>query len=278
MAFGANEKRVVLITGVSSGIGEAAAIALSARGNLVIGTTKEFDRTTHLSQYGIQQVEMDLRDAQSVSRAIELMLQVGVPDVIIHNAGFGCYGMAEDLPRRAMEEQFAANVFGAQQINHALVPAMRARGSGRIVFVSSVLGVVAMKGRGLYVASKYALEGLADTMRLELWGSGVDVVIIEPGPIATHFRQSALEALQRFVDPSQGGDKVFYERFVAGLAAERSSNRFALPATACLPSLFAAIEAPRPKARYAVTVPARLFPLLKRVLPTRLLDFVLRRG
>lgn len=270
--------QLVFISGVSSGIGEAVAVALASRGDRVVGSVKEIGMAQHLHRHGIELIELDLREPDSVDAALERLLKVGLPDVVIHNAGFGCYGMVEDLPRMAIEEQFAANVFGAQQINHALIPAMRTRGSGRIVLVSSVLGVVAMRGRGLYVASKYALEGLADTMRLELFGSGVEVVVVEPGPIETHFRASALAALRRFVAPGRAADERFYERFVAGLGAERSSNRFALSAEACVPAVIKAVDTPRPRARYCVTIPAKVFPILRRILPTRALDWVLRRG
>lgn len=271
--------KTVLVTGASSGIGRHTALELARRGYRVIATARKAADIQSLMRRGVLDVlQLDLGQAQSVDQAISQIMAHGIPHAVIHNAGFGLYGAVEDLSRHAIEEQFAANLFGSHQINHALLPRMRERGSGRIVFVSSVLGVVAMRGRGLYVASKFAMEGLADTLRLELHGSGVHVCLIEPGPIETRFRANACAALARHVDVAASAHGEFYRRFVAGLAAPRSANRFALPDDACFGVILKALETGRPAARYRVTTPAKVFPFLKRVLPTAVLDWVLRKG
>jgi NAD(P)-dependent dehydrogenase (short-subunit alcohol dehydrogenase family) len=271
--------KLVLVTGASSGIGRHAALQLACCGYRVIATARKASDLQALQGRGLLDVlQLDLGRAQSVEQAIAQVMAHGVPEAVLHNAGFGLYGAVEDLSRHAMEEQFAANLFGAHQINHALLPRMRGRGSGRIVFVSSVLGVVAMRGRGLYVASKFAMEGLADTLRLELHGSGIHVCLIEPGPIETRFRANAYEALARHVDVASSAHAEFYRKFVAGLMAPRSANRFALPDDACFGAIIKALEARRPAARYRVTTPAKVFPFLKRILPTAVLDRVLRKG
>lgn len=270
---------IVLVTGASSGIGRHAALGLSRRGYRVIAAVRnEVDIHALQSEGLLDVLQLDLRVAESVDQAISQIMAHGTPYALIHNAGFGLYGAVEDLSREAMEEQFAANLFGAHQLNHALLPRMRDRGSGRIVFVSSVLGVVAMRGRGLYVASKFAMEGLADTLRLELNGSGIHVSLIEPGPIETRFRANAHAALMRHVDVPSSAHREFYQTFIAGLAAPRSANRFVLADDACFGSVLQSLEAARPAARYRVTAPAKVFPFLKRILPTAVLDWVLRKG
>lgn len=272
------ERKRILITGCSTGIGRMAAVAFARRGYSVIAGVRHSAMLERFPVEGIRTLELDLSALASVESAVDALAKEGLPDFVIHNAGVGVYGALEDLPRAAMEEQFHANVFGVHQLNQRLLPEMRSRGYGRIVIVTSVLGVVAMRGRGAYVASKFALEGLADTLRLELMGSGVDVSLVEPGPIETHFRANALRALHRYVDPDVSPHRAFYVRFIDGLSAARSTNRFARAPEACLPALFDAIESKAPKARYTVTTPARVFPILKRLLPARWLDRILVKG
>lgn len=271
-------ERKVLITGCSTGIGRAAAIEFAKRGYQVIATVRSAAGLEPFPVDGVRLMELDLAcSAQVEARMLELAAE-GLPQYVIHNAGFGMYGALEDLPRAALEEQFAANVLGAHQITRWVLPFMRKCGHGRIVFVSSILGVVAMRGRGAYVASKFAIEGMADTLRLELAGSGIDVSLIEPGPIETSFRANAHKALLRNVETESSVHREFYRAFVRALAAPRSQNRFAQPAQACVPALIHALESRTPKARYRITAPTRLFSVLKRIIPTRSLDRILIRG
>ncbi len=272
--------KVVLITGCSSGIGLAAARELRSRGHRVFATARKPADVARLQEEGFDALRLDLSASASVEEAVTCALQqtCGGIDAVIHNAGFGLYGALEDLSRQAIEEQFHANVFGVHQINAMLIPGMRKRGDGRIVIVSSVLGIVAMRFRGLYVASKYALEGMADTLRLELAGSGIHVCLVEPGPIETSFRHNAHEAFLRHIEPQASAHRDAYAPFLAGLAKEHSSNRFVLPAEACLPALISAVESASPRCRYRVTLPTRVFAVLKRLLPANLLDRLLIRG
>lgn len=272
--------KAVLISGCSSGIGLAAARELRRRGHRVFATARRPEDVTRLQGEGFDAVPLDLALPASVEAAVEHVLRqaAGGIEAVIHNAGFGLYGALEDLSRQAIEEQFGANVFGVHQINAMLIPGMRMRGEGRIVIVSSVLGIVAMRFRGLYVASKYALEGMADTLRLELAGSGIRVCLVEPGPIETAFRHNAREAFLRHIAPQASIHRDAYAPFLAGLAKEHSSNRFVLPAEACLPALISAIESASPRRRYRITLPTRVFALLKRLLPASVLDRLLIRG
>lgn len=250
----------VLITGCSSGIGLAAATEFKRRGYRVFASARKPADVQRLAELGFEALQMDLADPAAVEQAVSRMLERsgGHIAAVIHNAGFGLYGALEDLSRAAMEEQFQSNVFGVHQINRLLIPVMRAQGGGRIVIVTSVLGFVAARFRGLYVASKFALEGLADTLRLELAGSGIRVALVEPGPIETAFRSHAHAALLRHVDPEASVHRVAYRRFIAGLAAAKSTNRHVLPPEACLPALLDAVEAASPRLRYRITRPTQL--------------------
>lgn len=274
------EQRTILITGCSSGIGLTAAQALHARGYRVFATARDDLALATLKQMGVLPVCMDMRDSDSIRRAIEFVSREtgGTLFAIFHNAGYGQSGALEDLPREALREQFESNVFGVCELNSLVIPMMRKAGCGRIIINTSVLGYVALKFRGAYTASKFALEGIADTLRLELDGTGIHVSLIEPGPIQSNFRKHSLKAFQRFVDVGSSPHANAYQPFLEKLATEGPVTRWTLPAQACVPPLLSALESRVPKARYRVTFPAKLFAVLKRLLPSHRLDRVLLRG
>ncbi len=200
-------------------------------------------------------------------------------DALVNNGAFAIPGAVEDLPRAAFREIFETNLFGQIDLTNRLLPAMRAAGRGRIVMISSVLGLVAAPWRGAYVASKFALEGVTDTMRLELAGSGVHVALVEPGPIRTLFRRNSVQHFERHVDWKASPHRAAYE---SGLlqrlyAPESVKDRFELPPSAVTRLLTQALESPRPRPRYFVTTPTHVAGLLRRLLPTRALDAVVRR-
>lgn len=269
--------RSILVTGCSSGIGETCALGLHARGWRVFTTARQPDDLRRLEEAGLEAVHLDYREPRSIAAAVDQIAdRLGaVPDALFNNGAYGQPGAVEDLPRDVLRAQFETNLFGWHELTCRLLPGMRARGSGRIVQCSSVLGLVAMKWRGAYNASKFALEGLTDTLRLELRGSGIHVSLIEPGPIASRFTEHALKAMRDNIDMENSPHAEAYRRHLARLEGGGTSSPFKLPPDAVLKRLVHALEAPRPKPRYYVTVPTYLMASLRRILPYRALDRVL---
>jgi NAD(P)-dependent dehydrogenase (short-subunit alcohol dehydrogenase family) len=199
-------------------------------------------------------------------------------DGLVHNGAYAQPGALEDLDTDLLRAQFEANLFGWHDLTRRVIPAMRAAGHGRIVFLSSVLGFVASRFRGAYVASKFAVEGYADTLRLELAGSGIDVVLIEPGPITSRFRETAARHAEAGIDVAGSVHRAAYERDLEGRSGGRGEERFRLGPDAVLRVLVPALESRRPRARYRVTTPTKAAAILKRILPTRAMDRILAAG
>jgi NAD(P)-dependent dehydrogenase (short-subunit alcohol dehydrogenase family) len=269
-------ERTVVVTGCSSGIGEHCAAGLSRRGYRVIATARKDADVVRLAATGLEAVRLDYADAESVEAcAGEIAARTGGKLFgLFNNGAYGQLGAVEDLTRGALTAQFEANVFGWHDLTRRLLPLMRANGEGRIVQCSSVLGFVGMKWRGAYVASKFALEGLSDAMRLELAPHNIKVVLIEPGPIASRFTQNALAVFEATVDETASHYAADYTHQRARLG-RGGSTRFKLGPEAVLDSLVRAFEAPRPKVRYRVTVPTLAMAALKRLLPNRAMDRLL---
>jgi len=270
--------RAVLITGCSSGIGRVAADTLRERGYRVFATARRAADVERLSADGQESLQLDLTDARSIDDALDEVFArtTGRLYGLFNNGGFGQPGAVEDLSVEALRAQFETNVFGCHAVIRRVLPAMRAAGEGRIVQNSSVLGLVALRYRGAYVASKFAIEALSDAMRLELRGSGVRISLIEPGPITSRFRANAHEAFKRNIDVESSPHRDVY-RAVMGRLASDDEGPFTLPESAVVAKLLHALESPRPKPRYYVTVPTYALALLKRVLPGRWLDAALSR-
>jgi NAD(P)-dependent dehydrogenase (short-subunit alcohol dehydrogenase family) len=271
--------RAVLVTGCSSGIGRCVAHGLQQRAYRVFATARDAKDVASLRRDGLESLRLDLTDSASIEDAVGEILERtdGRLYGLFNNAGYGQPGAVEDLPRQALREQFEVNVFGTHELTRRLIPVMLARGEGRIIQNSSVLGVVAMPFRGAYNASKFALEGLSDTLRLELKGSGVHVVIIEPGPVLSRFRVNALAAFRRHVDAGASRHAGTYAHLEDRLARTGAVVPFTLPPEAVLAKVIRALEARRPRPRYPVTVPAIAFAWLRRLLPVRWLDALLSR-
>ena len=271
--------RSVLITGCSSGIGRVAADTLRERGYRTFATARRAEDVERLAADGHESLRLDLTDARSIDAALDEVLDrtSGRLYGLFNNGGFGQPGAVEDLRVEVLRAQFETNVFGWHAVARRVLPGMRAAGEGRIVQNSSVLGLVTLRYRGAYNASKFAIEALTDTMRLELRGSGVYVSLIEPGPILSRFRANAFEAFKRNIDVESSPHRDVYRAVVQRLADEDKEAPFTLPESAVVAKLLHALESPRPKARYHVTVPAHALAFLKRVLPTRWLDTVLHR-
>ncbi|KMJ50288.1 oxidoreductase [Vogesella sp. EB] len=270
----------ILITGCSSGIGLVVAQGLAAKGWRVFASARKAEDVSRLQQLGLEALPLDVDDSTSIHAAVAEVLRRtgGTLDALFNNAGYGQPGAAEDVPRHAMRAQFETNLFGAWELMNAVLPVMRRQGHGRVLFNSSVLGFAAMKYRGAYNASKYAMEGLCDTLRLELAGSGIHVCLIEPGPIESRFRSNALARFLANIDIAHSAHRASYEKQLLRLKKEGHAAPFTLPATAVLAKVERALLAARPAARYRVTFPTHLFWWLKRLLPTRWLDAVLGRA
>jgi NAD(P)-dependent dehydrogenase (short-subunit alcohol dehydrogenase family) len=272
--------RAILVTGCSSGIGRCVAEGLRGRGYRVFATARDPADVAALSDAGFEALRLDLVDSGSIEEATDEVLKRTGGRVygLFNNAGFGQPGAVEDVPRAALREQFEVNVFGTHELTRRVLPAMLARGKGRIIQNSSVLGLVAMPFRGAYNASKFALEGLSDTLRMELAGTGVHVVLIEPGPVLSRFRANALLAFRRHVDAAGSRHADTYARLEARLTSEGAIVPFTLPPEAVLDRVIRALESRRPRARYPVTVPAVALSWLRRVLPVRWLDVLVARN
>lgn len=271
--------RNVLITGCSSGIGYCVAKGLRERGYQVFASARKPEDVERLEGEGFKTLQLDLADPESVQDAVyELMLRTNSElYAVFHNGAYGQAGALEDLSREALEKQFATNVFGWHQLTTMLMPILRQRNEGRIIYNSSLLGFVALPFRGAYNASKYAIEGMADTLRLELADTDIKVCLIEPGPIESRFRANALQAMKEQVRFDQSVHRLKYEGAIRRLEKQGPAAPFTLPPEAVLAKVIDALENPNPKARYPVTVPSHLFWTLRRILPTRWLDKILLR-
>ena len=269
----------ILITGCSSGIGLCVAEGLKARGYRVFATARREEDVTVLRAQGFEALPLDLRDSASIRQAVTSVLQHtgGTLDALFNNGAYGQPGAVEDLSRAVLREQFETNLFGTHELTCTVLPVMRKQGHGRIIQNSSVLGLISLPFRGAYNSSKYALEGLSDTLRLELHGSGIHISLIEPGPITSRFRANAFTKYQQHIDSQHSVFHATYRRMERRLTKEGPAAPFTLPPEAVLAKVIHALESPRPKARYYVTFPTHLFATLRRLLPSHGLDWVLRR-
>lgn len=269
--------RNVLITGCSSGIGYCVAKGLRERGYQVFASARKPEDVERLEGEGFKTLQLDLADPESVQDAVyELMLRTNSElYAVFHNGAYGQAGALEDLSREALEKQFATNVFGWHQLTNMLLPILRQRNEGRIIYNSSLLGYVALPFRGAYNASKYAIEGIADTLRLELADTDIKVCLIEPGPIDSRFRANALRSLKEHISIDQSVHRLKYQGAIKRLEKEGPVVPFTLPPEAVLAKVIDALESEHPKARYPVTVPAHFLWTLRRILPTTWLDKLL---
>ena len=273
--------RSILITGCSSGIGLDAARTLRARGWRVFATCRQEVDCDRLRGEGLESFRLDYADEASIADAVtEVVARTGgTLDALYNNGAFACPGAVEDLPRGAVRPIFETNLFGSHDLTRRLIPLMRAQGHGRIINCSSVLGLVGMTWRGAYVATKFAMEGLTDVMRIEMRGTGIDIILIEPGPITTRIRENAIPHFEKWVDWQASARSDQYKTLRGRLyGVKAKKDAFELGPEAVTAELVHALEAKRPKARYYVTTPTYLMGALRRVLPTRALDWLIARG
>ena len=272
-------QKSVLITGCSSGIGRCLALGLHARGYRVFASVRQEKDVAALRAAGLESLVLDLRSPDSIRAAVDEVLARcgGQLYALINNGAYGQPGAVEDLTREALRLQFETNLFGTQELTNRVLPVMRARNEGRIVQISSLLGIVCMGYRGAYTASKFALEALSDTMRLELRGTNIYISLVEPGPITSRFRDNAYQAYKAHIDKSNSAHRDYYERVERRLGGTKPLP-FTLPPEAVLEKVIHALEARQPKLRYPVTFPSHLFTWLRRFLPGRTLDRIMVRA
>lgn len=268
----------VLVTGCSSGIGLATAELLRSKGWEVFPTARKPEDLESLRQAGFDAVELDVTSSELVSAAVETVLGAtgGKLGAVVNNAGFGMPGAIEDLTRDAMRYQFEVNLFGLQELTNRLIPVFREQGYGRIVNVSSVVGRLSLPFMGIYSASKFALEAISDSLRVELSLDDISVSLIEPGPIKTRFSTNCAGQGEEKLDTASSKfgsayTKYFEKRRDGGM----SEDRFRLPPEAVAKKIFHALDSPHPKIRYCVTIPAYLGSWTARFIPSGLIDRVM---
>ncbi len=272
--------RTILITGCSSGIGADAAHALRARGWRVFASCRRQADCDRLAAAGFESPRLDYEDEASVEAALADVLAAtgGTLDALFNNGAYAIPGFVEDLPTAALRHIFEANLIGWHALTRGVLPVMRRQGHGRIVQCSSVLGFVAAPYRGAYVATKFALEGLTDCLRLECRDLPIRVSLIEPGPIATRFNENAIAQYRRHIDRDASPRAAELAAIEARYASGKTRSRFELPPAAVTRVLVHALESPRPRARYRVTTPTHVAEVLRRLAPRALLDRILARN
>lgn len=267
----------ILITGCSSGIGYHTAHTLKDLGYKVIATCRNLEDVKRLQSENFTSFQLDLACSDSIEEALAKIIDDtnGKIDALFNNGAFGLPGAVEDLSRKAMEFQFQTNVFGTQELTNKVVKLMRQQGHGKIIYNSSILGFAAMQYRGAYNASKFAIEGFADTLRLELKKESIQVSLIQPGPIASDFRKNAFAQFKHWITLEGSAHEANYRGMVQRLETIGPSAPFTLGPEAVSKCVIHALQNKRAKIRYRVTVPTIVFAYLKRLLPTRWLDVIL---
>jgi NAD(P)-dependent dehydrogenase (short-subunit alcohol dehydrogenase family) len=273
--------KTVLMTGCSSGIGYDAAHGMAARGWRVFATCRKEEDCARLRDEGLESFPLDYEDEASLREAVAETLRRtgGTLDALYNNGAYAIPGAVEDLPRDALRAIYEANLFGYHDLTRMIIPVMRAQGHGRIVNCSSVLGFTPMKWRGAYVSTKFALEGLTQTLRLEMQDTPIHVSLIQPGPITSDIRQNSIPHFETWID-WRGSARVdqYENKLITRLYESRGPDRFELPADAVTIKLAHALEAKTPRYNYYVTRPTYMMAALKRLLPARLFEWVVAKG
>ena len=273
------KQRNIIITGCSSGIGRCVAEGLREKGYRVFATARKKVDVDILIVEGFESVQLDLANSASIRSAFKTILEKTDGEIyaLFNNGAYGQPGAVEDLTRDVLRQQFEVNLFGTHELTNLVLTVMRQQGHGRIIQNSSVLGFVALQFRGAYNATKYAMEGLTDTLRLELMGTNIHISLIEPGPIDSLFRKNALTAFEENISVENSPFENAYKKLAERLRAEGHVVPFTLGPEAVLDKVVHALESKKPKARYYVTFPTYLFGILKRILSVRMMDGVLKK-
>lgn len=269
----------VLITGCSSGLGYDAAHGLKARGWRVFASCRKQEDCDRLIGEGFESPLIDYADPDTIYNGLAEVLEAtgGTLDALYNNGAFAVPGAVEDLPRGALRSIYETNVFGVHDLTQAVIPVMRKQGHGRIINCSSVLGIVGMRWRGAYVSTKFALEGLTDVLRVEMADTPIKIILLEPGPITSKIRENSIPHFEKWVDHENSARRAQYAQLRDRLYTSTGPDQFELPASATTKKIIHALESKRPRPRYYVTFPTYLMGTLRRLLPTRALDWVIGR-
>ncbi len=272
-------QKSILITGCSSGIGYDAALGLRAEGWRVFASCRKAEDCERLKAEGFDSPLIDYENSDTIHSGVAEVLAAtgGTLDAVFNNGAYACPGAVEDLPRGALQAIFETNLFGVHELTTAVIPAMRKQGHGRIVNCSSILGFIGLKFRGAYVSTKYAMEGLTDVMRVEMEGTGIHCILIEPGPITSKIRENSIPHFEKWIDVASSPRQRQYDTLRERLYEDHGRDRFELPADAVTKKLIHAVTSPRPKPRYYITTPTHLMGFLRRILTTRALDRVIHK-
>jgi len=291
-------QKSILITGCSTGIGYTCALGMKERGWRVFATARNEADIARLNALGLETLYLDYAEPKSIENCARQVLERcdGQLDVLFNNGAFGQGGAVEDLTPAVLRHQMETNVIGWHDLTCRIIPSMRQRGFGRIVQCSSILGLIALKWRGAYNASKFAIEALSDTMRLELHGTGVFVSQIEPGPIRSKFQHHAIVNFKKTIDAENSPHKLEYQRQIEGKSGTSLNGwepetpqearartgkgwmpKYRLGPDAVLDKLIHAAESNRPKPRYYVTLPTHMGAFARRILAGRWFDAFCRK-
>ena len=274
-------QKSILITGCSSGIGLDCAKTLHAHGWVVFASCRQQKDCDRLKMMGIEAPRLDHADPVSITETIQYILTKtnGKLDAVFNNGAFAVPGAVEDLPTDALRSIYETNLFGYHEVIRQVIPIMRAQGKGKILNCSSVLGFVAIPWRGAYNSTKFALEGLTDTLRIEMRNTNINVILIEPGPIGTKIRENSIPHFERWVDWENSPRKKQYEtNLIKRLYQPKNKpDAFELPVSAVTKVVMKALESHHPKPRYYVTIPTHFMGFLRRILSTRSLDWFISR-
>ncbi len=274
--MGKNSKTNIVITGCSTGIGLETAKYLQSKGIKVYATVKNSNDIATLREMGLENVmKLDVRESTEISAVIEEVLrQDSKIDIWFNNAGYGQAGALEDISTNVLREQFETNVFGLHECTRQIIPIMREQGYGKIIQHSSVLGLVSLFGRGAYNASKYAIEGLTDTLRLELKDRDIYAVLLNTGPITSNFRKTAMQKLRDNIDME---NSIFRDSYLNNLKKKKSKVPFNEEPISVAKVVYEIVQAKKPKPRYYITKATVILGYLKRFISTSMLDRVLTK-
>ncbi|HYA52048.1 MAG TPA: oxidoreductase [Streptosporangiaceae bacterium] len=268
--------KVALVTGGSSGIGEATALKLHELGYTTYAAARRVQRMEHLTKAGIRPLAMDVTDEESLQSGVKHILdEQGRIDVLVNAAGYGSYGAIEDVPLSEARGQFEVNVFGAARLTQLVLPHMRDQHSGTIINITSMGGKIYTPLGGWYHATKFALEALSDCLRMEVKPFGINVVVIEPGGIQTEWPGIAADKLKK---ASSGGSYTKQADAVAASLTSDATARRSSPPTLIADTVGKAVTTRRPRTRYAVGYGARPIIFMHDVLPDRAFDAFIRRA
>jgi len=269
-------KSTILITGCSTGIGYETALYLKEKGYTVFATARKEKDVINLQKLGFSAFLLDVTNHQTITNTLNKILQLtdGKLDVVFNNAGFGQPGALEDVKTHILKEQFETNVFGTHEVTRQVLTIMKKQGYGTIIQHSSVLGIISLKLRGAYNASKYAIEGLTDTLRLELKDTNIQITVLNTGPVTSSFRKNAI---QKTLDNIDIQNSRFKESYHQSMNADKSTVPFNLEAIEVAKIVEKIIQSKKVKPRYYITKATYILGFCKRILSTSKLDFILNK-